>query len=80
MTNTPKNNSDEWEDFDHNIKLFIKRKEQEKLIWKEIDKFCDWACMEKWNFKNCGKWCRNKINIEKNYFYKKLDSILSEIY
>ena len=73
-------NSNQWADFDHNLQLFIKRKETEKLTWKKIDKFCNWACMESNNHKICWKWCRNKINSEKEYFYKKLDAILSELY
>jgi len=72
--------SNQWSDFDHTLKLFIKKREAEKLTWKEIDKFCNWACMKNNNYKICWKWCRNKINIEKDFFYKKLDKILLKIY
>jgi len=80
MVTNIKNKKDEWEDFDHDLKQIIKRKKHEKLTWKEIDKFCNWACMEKNNYSICWKWCRNKIKLQKEYFYSKLDEILKNIY
>jgi len=54
----------------------------------EISK-CMWYCQNKWNDSICWKWCRNKIEtntveekiqINKEYFYSKLDNIMKDLY